>query len=167
MYEASTPEVLDTAGKGEKSPIFFGKKLFVDPAFKSFTKDDYKLIIMHEHRHARQHALGYDGVDMPELIKNFRNGSIDSKVFWAASELDANAEELRLIRTGYPASAALLDNLFENICMDLTPSTPGFVMSSVSRQFYETVLSNNRPILNVYASEIAQKRIELEKKRKK
>jgi hypothetical protein len=100
-FIAKTPEVLDFSGRGIYTPIFVGRKLFDDPKYQHFTKEDIRdIIISHEGRHCEQIALGFKDVVLLEVLVNVRNRSLPFSLLYDASELDALVVELNSLGEG-------------------------------------------------------------------
>lgn len=100
-YDLKTPESLHCSEQDHTSPILAGRHIFEHPNFAQMTREDAKqAIIVHETRHALQHAKGLGLIPKHQLIAGIKSGTFSMRALYAAGELDANAEEIRQTQKG-------------------------------------------------------------------
>lgn len=97
-FDAKTPDVFDLSGKGRKSKIFLGRRLF-EEEFR--TSEDIKhIIIAHEGHHVLQHAKGLEYMKSKDIVYGINNKSLDHLLVREVIELDANYHGLKRIFSG-------------------------------------------------------------------
>lgn len=94
-YDVKTPDVLNTAGRGESIPIYVGRQIFDDPEFSYLTGEDVKHILLaHEPEHCRQHAKGLDYISTEKVLNGVEKGEIRQETLYYVFEYDAYCSDL-------------------------------------------------------------------------
>ncbi len=105
-YDMKTPDVLNTAGRGESVPIFVGRQLFDAQAFAYMVPEDIRhVLIAHEGHHCHQHAQGLSYLSPEGALQGLNDETIHPTFWYFIAEQDAYLHDLpRLLRGEFKGS---------------------------------------------------------------
>jgi hypothetical protein len=106
MYDFKTPNILNKADQGNKTPILVGRGAFENPKLSYLTEGDFKhLILAHEAHHCRQKGEGLLGTSGEELLQGLEQKNLFPAFLYHIAEHDAYAHDLpRLLKGEFNAS---------------------------------------------------------------
>lgn len=94
-YEVAVANTLSSLGKGRKSPVFVGRKLFESKVYGSFGNEEWKRVIVKLNRHAQIYHSGFEGVDKDLLVKKIESNEVSPQIIYSLGEIDAGVYTLR------------------------------------------------------------------------